>query len=103
MVETRAIVAPPGGLQALAAILSRLPDVPPSPDDCRLITTDAPRGTLVLSGGASGGAKTYRFDTGCRDRESVEFVDTLKQADALVGTWAKAGKLISKQSVPTRF
>jgi hypothetical protein len=96
VVETRAIVSPPGGLQKLDAILGRLPDVPPSDSNCRDHATDMPYGTLALSGGGQGGAKEYAFDTGCLDPNYKHFIATLTQADALVGEWAKAGKLIGK-------
>lgn len=94
--ETHSVTVPAGGLVRLDAILSKLPDTPPSDDNCKNRVTDMPYGKLAFSGGGQGGEKVYAFNLGCLDPAYRAFLDRLREADELVATWGRAGPLVSK-------
>lgn len=76
-----------GRYDALAAIVSRLPDPAPSSEGCEMFMTDMPYGVVRLTRGAT--TIEIAWNSGCRDEEYVAFMDVLREADELVSTWGR--------------
>jgi hypothetical protein len=83
------------GYGALLGILRNLPRQAPDYEACRNSMTDMPYGTLRLTRGST--TTEIAWNAGCMDKPYVEFLDTLKSANELVGGWGKSGKVLRSE------
>lgn len=79
-------------------ILKSLPMPAPDFNDCANFMTDMPYGTIRLTSGAT--TMEIAWNSGCMDESYRPFLDTLKEVDAQVREWGKAGKVIRNETVP---
>ncbi|MCB2079573.1 MAG: hypothetical protein KDE55_17985 [Novosphingobium sp.] len=84
------------GYAKLVEILQALPDPAPDYQDCANAMSDMPYGTIRLTRGST--TTEIEWNSGCLDDGYVAFVDALKAADALVGQWGRAGKVLRTEN-----
>jgi len=82
---------------AVERVLRRLPHPAPDFSECRNLVTDMPYGTIRLTSGAT--TIEISWNSGCMDESYRPFIDTLKEADAMVREWGKAGKVLRTEDV----
>lgn len=74
--------------QALADIVSRLPEPAPNSEGCENFMTDQAYGVIRLTLGAT--TTEIAWNSGCQDEDYAVFMALLREADELVSGWGRA-------------